>query len=303
MGKSGRHKRGKPGHGGHQGGSKRQYPGGGRRRGGGSGRGPEIVSDDDGPGGTLHIGGVVVRVDGAGNGVAQLAGHRQQRRRGSAGSLLAPMPPLRRQSCSSASYASGSGDGSSSDGKEGRLGDEAMEDYLANLGAGSSGHSSDGTASHSSGSQADVEGARSAGTGSAAKRRRQAYEQYEVLRRFSGFEMGDEGPPENLGWPGEELNTPVGAACRQACGGLHVCRQPKLCGCALQATIHPLPPASTPRDAPAPAPRVDSTRSVQHTAPIPRLYSLSCPLFGLPTPRLQLRRAGRQQQQRRLWVH
>lgn len=210
MGKSGRHKRGKPGHGGHQGGSKRRHLGGGGRRRTSSGWGPEIESDDDGPGGTLHIGGVVVRVDSAGNGIAQTlgSGHQRQRRRGSAGSMLAPPPPLRRQSGSSTSGTSDSEDGSSSDDEEARHADEAMEDYIANLGAGGSddsgrsGPSSDSAASHSSGSQADVEEARSAGAGSAAKRRRQAYAQYEMLRRFSGFEMGDEGPPEDLRWPG-----------------------------------------------------------------------------------------------------
>ncbi|KAL4436842.1 hypothetical protein ABPG75_003981 [Micractinium tetrahymenae] len=210
MGKSGRHKRAKPGHAAHQGGSKRRHPGGGGRRHGAGGWAPAAESDDDGPGGTLHIGGVVVRVDAVGNGIAQTAGavplgQRRQRRRGSAGSLLPPPPPLRRRHSSSSGGTSASGDGSSSEEEEGRVGDEAMEDYIANLGAGASegsGHSSDGGASHSSGSQADVEGAHSGGGGSVAKRRRQAYEQYEVLRRFSGFEMGDEGPPEGLGWPG-----------------------------------------------------------------------------------------------------
>ena len=42
----------------------------------------------------------------------------------------------------------------------------------------------------------------------------QAYEQYEMLRRFSGFARGDEGPPENLGWPGEGAGV-----CRQVPSG------------------------------------------------------------------------------------
>lgn len=224
MGKSGRHKRGKPGHGGTPGGGKRRYPSasGGRRRGDSSWT-PDIESDDDGPGGTLRIGGVVVRVDAAGNGIAHAlgpapAGHWRQRRRGSAGSLFPP--PARHQPSSSGSGTSEGEDGGESEEAGGRSGDEAMQDYIANLGAGGSDsgrsgeHSSDGTASHSSGSQADVEGERSAGGGSAAKRRRQAYAQYEVLRRFSGFEMGDEGPPEDLGWPGE--NAPAVVA-RTSC--------------------------------------------------------------------------------------
>lgn len=172
MGKSQRNTRGKQGH-----------NGGGKRHSGGwvPGRShappPPLPghadSDSDGPG-ALHIGGVRIRVDAAGNGVATQAAptaHRRQRRRGSVGSL----PPRRDAS----SGGDGSGSDAESSGSDLLAGqDAAMRDYLANLAAGSDGEA-DGVASGSvsSGSAADVEGRGRGGGGSAAKRRRQVRQQ------------------------------------------------------------------------------------------------------------------------------
>ena len=70
----------------------------------------------------------------------------------------------------------------------------ALEDYLANLGAGSG--------SEGEGSKGEEEGGEGAG-GSAGRQRRQRQlrqRQYEVLRRFSTFDMGDEGPVGSRAW-------------------------------------------------------------------------------------------------------
>lgn len=220
MGKSGRHKKGKQGHTG-----KRRHSTGGGWAGGRPPRQQATFEASDSDSGVLHIGGVVVRVDSAGGGTASLQPggvsnrHRRQRRRGSTGSLPGParahqlaMQP-RLGASGSGSSSNGSSGGGSSSSRELDERDAAVQDYLANLVAAEAAEAEaaekegggDGArASGSSGSQADSEGDRRAGSGpgSAAKRRRRAYEEVQVLRRFSQFDMEDEGPVTGLGWPG-----------------------------------------------------------------------------------------------------
>ncbi|KAI3425887.1 hypothetical protein D9Q98_007860 [Chlorella vulgaris] len=216
MGKSGRHKKGKQGH--QQAASK--LSGSGRR----TPRAPppdfDAQNDSDEGGGTLHIGGMVIRVDGSGGGggirtATQSTARR--RRRGSAGG------PQR---------GSDFGNDSSSNGDDIDLDEraQAIQEYLADLEREGEGDAADGGAgmqqqqqqqqqrqghnSDSSGSHADVEGASvsSGGGGSAAKRRRRQYQQYSsavLMHRFCAFDMLDEGPVADLGWPrhGEEQPT------------------------------------------------------------------------------------------------
>lgn len=215
--------------------------------------------------------------------------------------MLAPPPPLRRQSGSSTSGTSDSEDGSSSDDEEARHADEAMEDYIANLGAGGSddsgrsGPSSDSAASHSSGSQADVEEARSAGAGSAAKRRRQAYAQYEMLRRFSGFEMGDEGPPEDLRWPGEQAAgaqwEPSCARCMPACVRQPTCLQRNLWLAAAPLQSHNQSSAPGPIEAPSlGAPPACGMYRTVHRSDLTSASPPSQPPLGHPTTQASAQR-------------
>jgi hypothetical protein len=221
MGKPGRKKKAKPG------GKRRHGGGGGSGRHGArppSGFGPDLEGSDSDEGGVLRIGGVVVRIDASGTGTAHLSGRpRPQRRRGSSGSRA--VSPSRR--AATGGFSSGShGDESSGAGSSGSGGDSeeeeeeeeqaeaelAMTDYLANLAAAEAAGDADGPPdggagqeprpSGSSGSQADGEGE----GGSAAKRRRRdALAEREVMRRFSAFDVGDEGPVADLGWPGARL--------------------------------------------------------------------------------------------------
>ena len=138
--------------------------------------GLEYESEEDG---LLHIGGVVVRVDAAGGGTASIPlQQQQQQQQGGGGGGSSSARRQRRRSGSGPppqrpQHAGSSGAGSSSDGDEEMdEREQAIQDYLANLAAGEAEGEEEEGGSGSSGSEADTEGDRHSGPGSAAKRRR-----------------------------------------------------------------------------------------------------------------------------------
>lgn len=177
--------------------------------------GLEYESEEDG---LLHIGGVVVRVDAAGGGTASIPIHQQQQQQGSGGVDSSSARRQRRRSGSGPppqrqQHAGSGGGGSSSNGDEEMdEREQAIQDYLANLAAGEAEGEEEEGGSGSSGSEADTEGDRHSGPGSAAKRRR-----HQV------------GLPRNCA-----LRTEVVTSCMSCCQVSHVlikssssgCRQP-----------------------------------------------------------------------------
>ena len=183
-------------------------------------------SGSDGGGlATLRIGGVTLRVDGSGNVASRRRANAAAPRRRVGLRPDLPRDPYaatfttddeesetisrqqQRKLQKQLRYGVGGGrTGAASASSEGDAptleSDAALEDYLANVdGSGSSSEedeegSSGGSEGGGSGSGIEGEGGRGGGRAAAAA----ATPSFDVLRRFSSFDMGDEGPIGGRGW-------------------------------------------------------------------------------------------------------